>query len=120
MDIGVAFEPAVIFRLMSVEIVEDDMDLAVPMFGDDPVHEVEELEPAPPFIMPSRDFAARHVEGRKQRGGSVPLILVALARQRTPIGQFEIALAALQGLDRWLLFRTRFCGPKDRSFEREG
>src|SRR5258706_16027863 len=73
MDIGVAFEPAVIFRLMSVEIVEDDMDLAVPMFGDDPVHEVEELEPAPPFIMPSRDFAARHVEGRKQRGGSVPL-----------------------------------------------
>lgn len=44
----------------------------------------------------------------------MPLILVALARQRTPIGQFEIALAALQGLDRWLLVN----GQDQRVFRR--
>ena len=65
MNVGVAFEPTVILRLMGVEIVEDDMDFAASMLGDDPVHEVEELDPAPPFIVPSRNLAARHIEGCK-------------------------------------------------------
>jgi len=69
MNVGVAFEPTVILWLVGVEIVEDDMDLPARMFGDDPVHEVEELDPPPPFIVPPQDFAARHIEGRKKRGG---------------------------------------------------
>src|SRR6202040_2499520 len=35
-------------------------------------------------------------------GGPVPFVIVALARQRAPIGKLQIALAALQGLDRGL------------------
>ena len=32
------------------------MDFAASMLGDDPVREVEELDPAPPFIVPSRNL----------------------------------------------------------------
>src|SRR5258706_15324749 len=81
------FEPAVIFGLMGVKIVENDMDFAAGMCGEDAVHEVEELDPAPPFVMPPRYCAGRHIEGREQRGGPVPFVIVALARQRAPIGK---------------------------------
>lgn len=50
-DIGVASEPAVIFGLMGAEVVESDMYFAAGIPGDDPVHEVQKLDPAPPFVV---------------------------------------------------------------------
>jgi hypothetical protein len=79
-DVRMAFEPAVIFGLMGVKIVENDMDFAAGMCGNDAVHEVEELDPAPPFVMPPRYCAGRHIEGREQRGGPVPFITEGFGR----------------------------------------
>ena len=47
MNILVPGEPAVAFGLMGAEVVEDDMDFASRLVGDDAVHEVEELDAAP-------------------------------------------------------------------------
>ena len=45
MDFGVFLEPALVL-LMGVEIVEDDVKLAIREACDDAVHEAEELDPA--------------------------------------------------------------------------
>jgi hypothetical protein len=58
-DVLVAGEPAIAFRLVSVEIVQDHVNLAARMLGDDAVHEVQELD-AP---------AAAVVAGFDQAGG---------------------------------------------------
>ena len=98
-NVRMAFEPAVFFGLMGVEVVEDDMDFAARMCGGDPVHEVQKLDPAPPFVLPSRHLAGGDIERREQSCGSVPLVIVALPRQGAPVGKLEIALFAFQSLD---------------------
>src|SRR3984893_15066236 len=44
MHVGVTLEPAVVFRLMGVEIVENGMDGCIRISGGDLIHEVEELD----------------------------------------------------------------------------
>ena len=48
LHVGVGLEPVLVL-LMGVEIVEDDVKLAVRKSRGDAVHEVEELDPSPPF-----------------------------------------------------------------------
>ena len=40
--------PAVVFRFVRIEVVEDDVQLAIGIVGDDDVHEVEKFTAAPP------------------------------------------------------------------------
>src|SRR5580704_9074740 len=47
MNVFVASQPAPALGLVGVEVVEDDVDLALGMGGHDPVHEVEKLNPPP-------------------------------------------------------------------------
>src|ERR1700730_10490532 len=49
--VWMALQPAVILRLVRVEIVEDDMDLASSVLSDNPVHEVEKFKPSPPLVL---------------------------------------------------------------------
>jgi hypothetical protein len=42
---------------VGVEVVEHDVDVAVRVIGHDPVHKVEELDPAPAPIVPGPDRA---------------------------------------------------------------
>src|SRR5580765_7128964 len=46
MHIRVTLEPAVVFGLVGVEVVEDDVDGGVRVASDDIVHEIEEFDPA--------------------------------------------------------------------------
>src|SRR5262245_9740330 len=103
LDIGMALEPAVVLGLMGVEIVEDDVEVLALIGGHEIVHEVEKFGAAPAIFMGCGDLTGRYLEGGKQRRGAVTLVVVALAAQRPPAGQFEIALGALQRLDRGLL-----------------
>jgi hypothetical protein len=75
MHVLMASEPAIVFRSMSIEIVEDDVDGPVRVCANDAVHEVQELDPPAPFIMPSRDFAGYDIEGREQSRGPVPFVI---------------------------------------------
>src|SRR5258705_10097039 len=114
--VGMAREPTVVLRLVGVEIVEDDMDLAARMGGNDAVHEVEELDPSPASVLPARHLAGGDVEGGEQGRRAVPRIVVRLAGGGAAVRQLEKALGALQRLDRRLLVdrqNQRTLGPVD-------
>src|SRR3954454_2796742 len=78
-DVGVPGQPPVPLRLVGVEVVEHDMDVAARVIGDDLVHEVEELDPASTPIVPGPNLARGDVKGGKERGGAVPGVVVAVA-----------------------------------------
>src|SRR5580704_5771066 len=56
------------------------------------------------------DLSGGDFECRKQRRRTMPLVVVALARQGTPVGQLEIALCPLQRLDRGLFVNAEHNG----------
>src|SRR5262249_44132788 len=88
---------------VSVEVVYDDVDFLVGIGSDDPVHEGKEVDPPAMLLVGGGDLAGGHIEGSKQCGGAVPLVIVAVAAQRAAIRQLEISLGPLQRLDRWVL-----------------
>src|ERR1700733_1607931 len=57
MDVRVARQPDVTFRLVGGQIVENDMDLLALMLLDHAVHEVEELQPSAALVMPARHLS---------------------------------------------------------------
>ena len=79
------------------------MDLLVGVVGHDRVHEGEELDPPAPLGVLGLDLAGRDVERGEQGAVAVPLVFVRLAVERAAVGQLEVALRPLQGLDRRLL-----------------
>ena len=65
MDIGMFLEPALVL-LVGVEIVEDDVKLAIREGGDDAVHEAEELDTAAALGMRRDDLAGGDFERCEQ------------------------------------------------------
>src|SRR6476661_9509045 len=105
MDFGVFLEPALVL-LMGVEIVEDDVKLAVREGVNKAIHEAEELNAAAALGMRRDDPPGGDFKRCEQRRGAVPLVVVALAGQGAPVRQLQIALRPLQGLDRRLFVDT--------------
>src|SRR5512139_3189345 len=94
--VRMALEPAVVSGLVGVEVVEHDVDRGVGMGGNDIVHEVEELyAPAARFVR-RPNLAGGYLEGSEQRGGTVALVVMAVAGQRPAARELQIALRALQ------------------------
>src|SRR4029453_7820996 len=91
-------EPALVL-LMRVEIVEDDVELAIREGGDEAVHEPEEFDAAAPLGMRRDDPSGGDFERCEQGRGAVTLVVMALARQGASVRQLQIALCALQCLD---------------------
>jgi len=98
MDVLMLGQPAVAFRLMGVEIIKNDMDFATLIGLDDAVHEVEELDAPTAFVLAARDHARGNIKGGKQRRRAVALVVVRLAGERPPIGQFQVPLNPFQRL----------------------
>src|SRR5436190_427595 len=105
MDLGVFLEPALVL-FVRVEIVEDDVKLAILEGGNEAVHEAEELDTTAALGMRRDDLAGGDFERCEQGGGAVPLVVVALAGQGATVRQLQIALRPLQGLDRRLFVNT--------------
>src|SRR4029450_10029816 len=103
MNVGVTLEPAILAGLVGVEIVENDVDGGVGVGGDDVVHEVEELDAPTASLVRGGDLAGGDLEGSKQGGGAVALVIMALATQGPAVREFQITLRPLQRLDRGLL-----------------
>ena len=72
--IAMTGKPTVGLRLMSVEIVEDDMNLPPRMLGHDPVHEVAELDTPTAAVMLGADLAAGNIERGEQGRGAMPFM----------------------------------------------
>src|ERR1700730_17349582 len=91
LHIGVRLEPMFVF-LVGVEVVEDDVKLAIRKSRGDAVHEVEKLDAATPFRMSRDDLSGGDFERRKQCCGAMPLIVVALAGQGAAVALVVLAL----------------------------
>ena len=104
-DVRVFLEPGIAL-LVSVEIVEDDVQLTGRKGGNDTVHEAEELDAAPSLGMRRNDPPGGDFKRCKQGRGAVPPVVMALARQGASVRQPQIALRPLQSLDRRLLVDT--------------
>src|SRR5882724_5407634 len=91
---------------MGVEIVEDDVKLAIWESGNEAVHEAEELDTPTPLGMRRDDPAGGDFERCEQGRGPVPPVVVALPGQGASIRQLQVALRPLQGLDRGLFVDT--------------
>ena len=96
MNVLVAAEPHVAIGLVGGEIVENHVDFALRIIGDDPVHEIEEFDAPASLVVAADDLAAGDVQRRKQRGRAVPLIVMRLTGQGSPVGQLEIALRSFK------------------------
>src|SRR5271155_4137995 len=79
--IGMCLEPILVL-LVGVEVVEDDVKLAVRKGRGEAVHEVEKLGTATPFC---DDLSGGDFKRRKQRCRAVPPVVVALAGQGAAI-----------------------------------
>jgi len=66
LHVWVPLKPAIILRLMGIEIVEDDVDGGVRIVREDIVHEIEEFDPAATILVGGGDLAGRHFKGRKE------------------------------------------------------
>src|SRR5450631_2289203 len=107
--IGMCLEPILIL-LVGVEVVEDNVKLAVRKSRGDAVNEVDKLDAATAFRMRRDDFSGGDFQRRKQCGRAVPLVVVALAGQGAAIGQLQIALRSLQSLARRLFVHAEHNG----------
>src|ERR1035437_10082971 len=76
LHIGVGLEPMLVL-LVGVEVVEDDVKLAVRKSRGDAVHEVEKLDAATSFRMRRDDLSGGYFKRRKQRCRAVPLVVVS-------------------------------------------
>src|SRR6476469_3895263 len=92
--------------LVRIQIIEDDLEPGFGIGRNNLVHEGQELLAAPALLVRARDLARRHLERGEQGRGAVPLIVVAVSRQRASVRQLQIALRALQRLDRRFLVDT--------------
>ena len=98
--VRMTFEPAIVPGLVGVQVVEDDMDGRIRVCGDDVVHEVEELDAPPALLVRGRHLAGGHFESGKQGRCAIALVIVTMSGQRPPVRKLQIALGALQRLDR--------------------
>ena len=63
MDVLVPRQPAVVFGLVGIEIVQNHMDLPAGMIGNQAVHEIQELDATAALIMAGLDQASGNIEG---------------------------------------------------------
>jgi hypothetical protein len=103
MDVLVPRQPAVVFGLVGIEIVQNHMDLPAGMIGNQAVHEIQELDATAALIMAGLDQASGNIEGGEQGRGAVTFVCMAEPCHRFAIGQLQPALGALQSLDVRLL-----------------
>jgi hypothetical protein len=64
-DFGMALQPPIVFGLVSVQVVQHDVHLAIRVGGHDLIHEVQKFPPPSPVVVPGNDLA----------GGDRPLLL---------------------------------------------
>src|SRR5260370_30408271 len=72
-----ARQPAVVFRFMGAQVVQNDVNLLSGIQTDHVVHEVQELDtPAALGVLANGQLAGQHVEGGKQGGGTVAGVFI--------------------------------------------
>src|SRR6516165_3982128 len=97
--VGMACQPPILLGLVSVEVVQNDVDVAAAVLGDDIVHEIEELSSASSRIMPYPNLASCDLQGGEQSAGSMTLVAVTESVQGLAVRQPQPSLCPLQNLN---------------------
>ena len=98
-NVLVAGKPEIPLWLVRAEIIHNDVDFSVRMRANNTIHEIKELHPLPPLVVPGDDLAGSRLQRSEKGGSTVPLILVGEASHRSAVGQPEVPLGALKSLD---------------------
>src|SRR5512136_1646845 len=106
MDIRVTGQPTIVFGLMDIQVVENDMQLLVGILCYDAIHEVKELPPPSSAIVTDLHQSRRHLQGGKQGGSAMAFVLMAESSQGVSVRQTQPALSSLQSLNGRLLVYT--------------
>ena len=93
MHVFVAFQPAVIPGLVGIQVIENDMNLAVGVSSNDFVHEIQELASPPPLVVRRLHQTGGYFQRRKQRCGAMPLIAMAVAVDCFAVRQTQVPCA---------------------------
>ena len=92
-DLGMALQPSIFFRLVSVQVVEHNVDFAAGMGGNDFVHKVEEFASASTLIVGRLHQSGGYFEGREKGCCAVPCVTVAEPVHSLSVGQSQITCA---------------------------
>jgi len=96
--LGMLAQPPVMFGLMGVKVVQHHVDFLPRVSGHDVIHEIQELPPPPPAIMPRLHLAAGDIQGGKEGAGAVTGVIMLITAERLATGQAQPPLLALQCL----------------------
>jgi hypothetical protein len=77
---GVLLQPAVIFRLVGVRVVQNNVDLLAWVVGDRAIHIIEEFPAPAARIVPCLDLSSGNVQRGEKRRGSKAIRRVAVSR----------------------------------------
>src|SRR5258706_8841249 len=78
-------QPAVVFRLVRRQVVENDVEVLIGMRSDDLIHELEELPSAPAGLVRGLNLTGHDLQGGKQSRGSVAYIFESMSTNRSAI-----------------------------------
>jgi hypothetical protein len=100
---GVLLQPAVIFWLVGVQVVQNNVDLLAWVVGDKAIHIIEEFPAPAARIVPCLDLSSGNVQRGEKRGCAVPLVAVTVPIHALTVRQPQPSLSALKGLNGRLL-----------------
>ena len=98
-DLWVTGEPEIMFGLVRIEVVEDDVKLRFRVTGDQSVHEVEKLDSPASLVMDDVSDAGVDFKRREQRSCAMSLVLEALTSQGAAVREPQPALGTFQYLN---------------------
>src|SRR3954452_6376253 len=104
LDVGVALEPAVLFGLVRVQIVQHDVDLAVRVFGNDAIHKLQKLTATAAAIVCRLHLPRSDLKSGEQGRGAVTLVAATESVHGFPIRQAQESLRSFQRLNGSLLW----------------
>ena len=76
-NMRVHVEPPITLGLVSVQVVEDDVNFSPGVLGNHFVHEIEKLAPPTPGVVPGGYLTGGNIQRRKQSGCAMTLVAVA-------------------------------------------
>src|SRR4030066_1463609 len=110
MNSGVSVQPPVMFGLMGIEVIKNNMQFLVRIKSYGLVHKVQELPAAAMAVMSGMRQSRSHFQSSEQCSGAMSFVLVAEPSKRLAIGQTQPALCPLQCLYRRFFIDTQHHG----------
>jgi len=97
MNSWMSAQPPVMLGLVSVQVIEDHVDLPLGAVGDHLVHEIEKLPMPPPLVVPGFELTGCDVEGRKE--GRCPVAPVPVVEVGKGFAAWKARLEAAATLE---------------------